>query len=66
MKSKSKILPALISIVPVGLIILNILDIYDVLEGTSDYPFGSEFFSKYSIYASKKTYLLYNLIFILL
>lgn len=65
-KSKSIVLSTLISIIPLGLIVLNILDIYDVMKGKGDYPFSSEFFNRYSIYSSKEVYILYNITFILL
>lgn len=66
MKSKSIVRSIFISIVPLSLIVLNIFDMYDVIKGQTDYPFGSDFFSKYSIYSSKEVYLIYNITFILL
>jgi hypothetical protein len=66
MKSKSLLLRGLIGVVLIGLIVINILDLIDVFKGEGDYPFGSEFFSKYSIYSSKETYIFYTALFILL
>ena len=66
MKSKSLVLPILISILPLGLVILNLLDLYDIFAGQRDYPFGSDFVGGYSIYSSKETYVFYTLLFTLL
>ncbi len=66
MKSKNIIVPILVSIVPLGFIILNTLDLYDVFGGKYDYPFGSEFYTKYSTYSSKTVYVIYHSVFILI
>lgn len=62
MKFRSLGLLLLISAILLVLIGLNLWDLYDVLNGKGDYPFGSEFFSQYSIYRSKTTYILYNVL----
>lgn len=56
----------LVNIIPITLIVVSIVDAIDVLRGKLDYPFASEFFSKYSIYASRDTYLTYQILSILL
>ena len=65
MKQRTLLVPILVSIIPFGLIILNAFDLFSVYHGKGGYPFGSEFFSSYSIYHSKTTYIAYNLVFIL-
>ncbi len=45
--------------IPVLVLILNIVDITNLYQRNSNYPFGSEFFSSYSIYSSKSTYIVY-------
>ena len=66
MKSKTLALQILASILPLGVIILNLTDIYDVYYGKGDYPFGSDFFEGYSIYSSRNIYVIYNIAFTLL
>jgi hypothetical protein len=66
MKQRTILVPILVSIVPLALIVLNVVDIFNVYEGKGDYPFGSEFFGKYSIYSSRNTYIGYNALFTLL
>lgn len=66
MKSKSLIASIGISLLPLFLIVLNIVDISDVLLNKSRYPFGSEFFSPMSIYKSKEIYVTYNIVFTLM
>jgi len=63
MKLKELIQPALISIIPAALILINTLDLIDVFSGKYDYPFGSEFFTPYSIYTSQNIYVGYTIIF---
>lgn len=55
-------LPILFSIIPFCLIVISIVDTMGVLSGNNAYPFNSDFFSKYSIYHSKRTYLIFNVI----
>lgn len=55
-------LPILVSIIPFCMIVLSIIDIVGVLSGNNAYPFNSDFFGKYSIYNSKSTYLIFNII----
>lgn len=43
------------------LIILNLDDLRNVFINEGEYPFGSEFFSSYSIYSSKLSYVVYNI-----
>jgi hypothetical protein len=62
MKAKSFIVGGLLSIIPAGFIILHLLDLYDVYFGNGDYPFGSEFYTKYSIYSSKTIYVLFSIL----
>lgn len=66
MLKKRNVQLLLINIIPIILIVVSIVDVVDVLGGKLDYPFGSEFFSKYSIYASRDTYLTYQILSILL
>ena len=66
MKFKSLLVPLCISILPLFLAFLNVFDIFDVFFGKGDYPFGSEFFSPFSIYKSKALYVTYYVIFTLL
>lgn len=62
-RTQTLIISSVLSIVPFCLIVLNLIDIYDVLWSHYDYPFGSEFYSKYSIYRSETIYILYVSIF---
>ena len=66
MKTKSPLVPILISLIPLGLIILNVLDIQNVFSHPKKYPFGSEFFSPASIYQSQTLYVSYYISFTLL
>ncbi len=63
MRTKKSTLKLLLTIIPAFLIYLNLADIYDVLYGKMDYPFGTEFTSAYSIYRTKTIYLLFILFF---
>src|SRR4026208_1280025 len=63
MRDKRVLVSIILSIIPLGVVILNIVDIYDVYWGAGDYPFGSEFFSSYSIYRTKAIYISYDIIF---
>lgn len=65
MKSNTLALPIFISIIPLGLIILHLVDTFDVFTGKGDYPFNSEFFGSYSIYSSEAIYLAYNILSVL-
>jgi hypothetical protein len=56
----------LINLIPLLLIIINVIDLIDVWSGKFDYPFGSEFFSKYSIYTTQDIYVFYQVGSILL
>ena len=56
----------LINTIPIILIVVSIVDVMDALGGKLDYPFGSEFFSKYSIYVSRAAYLTYQILSLLL
>ena len=44
------------------MIAISITDIIGVLAGNNNYPFNSDFFSKFSIYHSRNTYLIFNFI----
>jgi len=55
---------ALINIIPIIFLLFNISELYNVFYGNSDYPFGSAFFSPYSIYQSKMWYVIYLSVFI--
>jgi len=63
MKKQNLLVPILVSIIPLGLVILNVTDLLAVFSGKGNYPFGSDFFGSYSIYGSKTTYVFYNIIF---
>ena len=63
MKGKKFIIPAILSIIPFVALIFNLADVYDVFFGDGGYPFGSEFFSPYSIYKTKAIYILYVILF---
>jgi hypothetical protein len=63
MKGKKFIIPAILSIIPFAVLIFNLADVYDVFFGDGGYPFGSEFFSPYSIYRTKAIYVLYDFLF---
>jgi hypothetical protein len=59
--NKKKELIVIISIAfPICAIVLNLFDIISLFDAKASYPFGSEFFSAYSIYSSKWTYIAYN------
>ncbi len=66
MLKKRNVQLLLISIIPIILIVVSIVDVMSVLGGKLDYPFGSEFFSNYSIYVNKSIYLTYQILNILL
>lgn len=52
----------LINLIPVAFILFNVNDLLNVFFGKEDYPFGSEFFSPYSIYKSRGLFIAYNLV----
>lgn len=56
----------LINIIPVTLLLVNFLDLFDAVNHSEKYPFESEFFSPISIYKSRATYLIYNIGFAVL
>lgn len=58
-------LSVILSIPLLILIVINILDISNIYKGSGDYPFGSDFFSPYSIYQSKNVYIIYQILFTL-
>lgn len=66
MLKKRNVQLLLINIIPIILIVVSIVDVMDALGGKLDYPFGSEFFSKYSIYVSRVAYLTYQTLSLLL
>ncbi|WEK36569.1 MAG: hypothetical protein P0Y53_03570 [Candidatus Pseudobacter hemicellulosilyticus] len=57
---RRRITPIIITVFLSGLLALNITDILSVLNSPEEYPFGSEFFSRISIYRSKAIYLWYQ------
>ena len=57
MPQKTVWLNIFLSIFPIFFLFINILDIIGVLQGQHDYPFGSDFFSWYSIYRSRYFYI---------
>lgn len=63
MKSRTYIFPSLISLFLIGLSALNIIDIINVFSNNKEYPFGSDFFSKYSIYHTQGIYITYQILF---
>jgi hypothetical protein len=65
MKARSFWISMLISISPILLALLWIMDMIDVFFGDGDYPFGSAFFSPISIYHSKTVYVTYHVVEIL-
>jgi hypothetical protein len=66
MRGKKILLPIILSILPFAALLFNLADIYDVFFGGGGYPFGSEFFSAYSIYRTKTIYILYVIIFVMI
>lgn len=66
MKSKSSLLTIVITVVLVIMIVLNVIDLIGVLTNPSEYPFGSDFFSKNSIYQSKQLFVSYQIGFTLI
>lgn len=65
MRQKKMFLNILGSIPIVALIILNLVDIFNVYVGSGGYPFGSDFFGPASIYSSKTLYISYQIVFTL-
>jgi len=61
MRNKPWVVPVVISLLPAFVIIIHLIDLHDVYWGKYDYPFGTEFYSKYSIYHSKTVYVAYNI-----
>jgi hypothetical protein len=51
-----------INVLPVAALLLILADVFDALSYPSRYPFGSEFFSPYSIYSNKILYFYYNVV----
>jgi hypothetical protein len=51
---------------PICAMVLNLFDIVSLFETKDSHPFESEFFSSYSIYSSKWTYIAYNFLSFLL
>jgi hypothetical protein len=64
MKNQITLKLILINVVPIIFLLFNISELYNVFYGNSDYSFGSDFFSAYSIYQSKMWYIIYLSIFI--
>lgn len=59
-KNKTMLLASIASIVAMTLIIFSVIDMSNVISGTGDYSFGSDYFSRYSIYRSKRLYLFFQ------
>lgn len=57
-----KIISILLVIILCGIVLLNIADLYGVFVNPNEYPFGSDFFSRYSIYTSKSIYIGFNIV----
>lgn len=53
------------SIIPAFLAILFTLDIYDVILGKGDYPFGIDMIEKHSVYSSRNIYILYDTVLVI-
>jgi len=51
---------------PLILIVLFTLDIFDVFSGNYDYPFGADSIGRYTIYSSKSTYIVHSILQIIL
>lgn len=64
MHIKKNLLPALISIVPLSLIILEVADFVDLLKEKGAYPFEREAY--YSIYRSESVYIIYKFLFVII
>lgn len=56
MTVKRVVILVLINLLPLAFMFLYALDLKDVIAGNGNYPFGSDFFSPYSIYRSKAIY----------
>lgn len=66
MKNWKKIIPLiLINIIPVFLLLIHTLDLYDSIHHPGRYPFESEFFAPFSIYKSQIIYIAFTIITIL-
>ncbi len=62
MKTKEVLLAVIASAIPIAVILFNVIELISVMSSNSAYPFGSDYFSKISIYQSKSVYILYNII----
>jgi hypothetical protein len=62
MKQDSVWLKIVLSLPPVFFLVLHLADLIDVFSREEGYPFGSEFFSKASIYKSRDLYIGFGLL----
>lgn len=62
-KIKALLLPLLLSLIPAGIIVLNLVDLVNLLTGSSAFPLVTDYIEPYSLYSSKPHYILYNLAF---
>lgn len=62
MRQDSTWLKIVLSLPPVFLLVLHSADLIDVFSGEEGYPFGSDFFSKASIYKSRNLYIGFGLL----
>lgn len=63
MKKKSLLIIGLINLIPALILFMNVSEIVDASLHPERYPFGSDFFSPYSIYQSSRLYIIYQVIF---
>lgn len=56
----------LLFVIILALLVINISDFFDLVYNNDLYPFGSDFFSEYSIYRSSNVYFTYIIIGLIL
>lgn len=59
MKLGKQILYLIAVLIPLSILALNLVDIINLYQHSDSYPFNSEFFSSFSVYRSRNTYLIY-------
>jgi len=63
MKKRSLVLVILINVIPLILLSISVSEIVEAYYNPGRYPFGSEFFSPYSVYKSSRLYITYQIVF---
>ncbi|SIT14296.1 hypothetical protein SAMN05421761_12111 [Belliella pelovolcani] len=62
MTMKKILFLVVINVIPSFIVLSIILDLYDAIVNPGLFPFGSEFFSPYSIYKHKRLFIAFNLV----